>query len=410
MAEEEQDQPSIWARPEPGRQGPAQEPPPAYSPQAWPPPAPYGQQPYPPQPYGQQPYPPPAPYGQQPPYGYPPAPYVPQQQLPSFPHAEPMLYHQMLRTWTYKWWRPLVGSIIVLLGFVLIAPLALVPVLVVGIAIEQGGDNLGTNIMDALSLEDVGPTTLLYLNLTIGAMIPITWFVIRFVHRMRPRWLASVMPKLRWKFLLACMGLAVLALIAQIAVGFVVPLDDAGLGSGVNEFTTTTLVLIVIVILTTPFQAAGEEYVFRGYLMQAVGSLGKATWFKWVAILVTSLIFALAHGVQNPPLFFDRFMFGLVAGWLVIRTGGLEAGIAMHVLNNFLAFGAAIVLGDLSESLTVSEVSWWNIPLTLTQQGVYAILVLWLASTMKLRNRTAPPAPEGEQGQPTSSWPVPTGA
>ena len=28
-------------------------------------------------------------------------------------------------------------------------------------------------------------------------------------------------------------------------------------------------------------------------------------------------------------------MFGLVAGWLVIRTGGLEAGIAMHILDLF---------------------------------------------------------------------------
>ena len=69
--------------------------------------------------------------------------------------------------------------------------------------------------------------------------------------------------------------------------------------------------------------------------MQAIGSfLGFSSdrWVqlmaKWTALLVTSGLFALAHGVQNFPLFFDRFMFGMIAGWLIIHTGGLEAGIA----------------------------------------------------------------------------------
>ena len=31
----------------------------------------------------------------------------------------------------------------------------------------------------------------------------------------------------------------------------------------------------------------------------------------------------------------------------MILTGGLEAGIAMHVLNNFLAFGLALAYGDM---------------------------------------------------------------
>ena len=95
--------------------------------------------------------------------------------------------------------------------------------------------------------------------------------------------------------------------------------------------------------------------------------------------MVTAALFALAHGTQNFPLFFDRFAFGLIAAWLVTRTGGLEAGIALHVLNNFLAFGLALSYGDLSETLNVSEASWWNILLTVTQSAVYAGLVLVVA-------------------------------
>jgi len=154
------------------------------------------------------------------------------------------------------------------------------------------------------------------------------------------------------------------------------------------------------VLLTTPFQAAGEEYVFRGYLMQALGSLTRN---KWLTLLATSTLFAVAHGVQNFPLFFDRFMFGFIAGWLVIRTGGLEAGIAMHILNNFLAFGYALTFFDLSSTLNVSEVGWENIPLTLTQAGTYAVLVLLVARKLDVQRRTAPPAdllPQAQRPRP----------
>jgi hypothetical protein len=125
-------------------------------------------------------------------------------------------------------------------------------------------------------------------------------------------------------------------------------------------------------------------------------------------LLATSTLFAVAHGVQNFPLFFDRFMFGFIAGWLVIRTGGLEAGIAMHILNNFLAFGYALTFSDLSSTLNVSEVGWENIPLTLTQAGTYAALVIFVARKMDVQRRTAPPADLLPPAAPGRSEQVPT--
>ena len=80
-------------------------------------------------------------------------------------------------------------------------------------------------------------------------------------------------------------------------------------------------------------------------------------------------------------------------GWLVIRTGGVEAAIAMHVLNNYLAFTLALTFGDINETLTVTEVSWWNIPVTLTQSLVYAGLVAWVAGRRGLQRTTRPPQP-----------------
>jgi membrane protease YdiL (CAAX protease family) len=373
-------------------------------------PQPYpGQAPYPSGYSHQPPWPPPSPYGGPPqPWGAPqpwgPMPAnQPPQRLPSFPHPEPREYHQMLRTWNYAWWRPVVGILLVVVGMVIVAPLVLMPVLAIGVAIEGGP--FWESFQRAASLEAIGPASLLYLNLTLGAAILVTWFVMRVLHRMRPRWLTSVVPKMRWKFFLICVGLSFVALLAQVVVSAGLPgAQEADITQEVNDFTRTTAILALIILLTTPLQAAGEEYVFRGYLMQALGSLFNN---KWVALVVTATLFAMAHGVQNFPLFFDRLVFGLIAGWLVIRTGGLEAGIAMHILNNFLAFGFALTFSDLTETLNVSEVGWENIPLTLTQAGTYAALVLLVAKRMRLQRRTCPPTQRSTEETTYDAAPVP---
>lgn len=323
------------------------------------------------------------------------------EQPPCFPHSEPRPYHLVLRTWTYHWWRPVVGIVLLALGMLVIVPVLTLPVLLVGVAIE-GGDGGLDGYLDALTraldLTELSPSGLLFFNLSLGGLILWTWGLVRFLHNLRPRWLTSVMPKMRWRFFWACLGIAVLALLAQIAASMLIPTaGDPSLDAGVNPVTGQTVALLVVVLLTTPLQAAGEEYAFRGYLLQAVGALTKRA---WIALTVTSLLFAMAHGVQNFPLFFDRFAFGFIAGWLVIRTGGLEAGIALHILNNLLFFGLGILLGDVGEMVNVSEISWWNIPVTLTQSLLYVLLVLYVARRMNVQRLSRPPASEEPERQP----------
>jgi uncharacterized protein len=275
------------------------------------------------------------------------------------------------------------------------------------VAIEGGDaglDGYVDALTRALDLTELSPSALLWLNLSLGGLILWTWLLIRVLHNLRPRWLTSVMPKMRWRFFWACMGISVVALVAQVALSMLLPAaGDPSLGEGVNPVTGQTLALLIVVVLTTPLQAAGEEYAFRGYLLQAVGALTKRA---WIALTVTSLLFALAHGVQNFPLFFDRFMFGFIAGWLVIRTGGLEAGIALHVLNNLLAFGLGILLGDVGEMINVSEISWWNIPVTVTQSLLYVVLVLLVARRMNVQRLSRPPVEEEPEESREQAVPV----
>lgn len=312
-------------------------------------------------------------------------PYAPRPVLdPAHPHAGPVSYPLVLRTTTYAWWRSLVGAVVLLLGF-LILPIIMLPLLAAGVAIQGGSGTFAKRFADAGSLETVTPASMLYLNVALAGLTLLAMLVVRVIHGLPPRWLASVKPGIRWRFLLACLGLSVVALFASLVVGALLPQDPNQVDGSPHHVTGTLVAIGVVVLLTTPLQALGEEYAFRGYLMQAFGSLTRSRVF---AVLLTSLLFALAHGVQNFPLFFDRFAFGLMAGLTVVLVGGLEAGIALHVMNNLFAFGLALFFGDITSVLNVSEVSWWQLPVTLVQNGVYLVLVLLVARRMGLRRTT----------------------
>jgi hypothetical protein len=311
----------------------------------------------------------------------------------------------MLRTWDYAWWKPVVGLLLLFVGGLIVMPVLLMPVLAVAVALQGGSGSFNDRFSASLTMDAVTPASMLYFNLSLASLTLVCMIILRYLHRLRPRWLSSVLPGIRWKFLFACFGVAVVALVATLMVSTLLPLPSEPVGGGPNELTGRLIATGIVILLTTPLQALGEEYAFRGYLMQVFGSLthGIASGYavsprtasriaSGFALLVTSLLFAWAHGVQNLPLFLDRFAFGLMAGLTVVLLGGLEAAIALHILNNLLAFAIALFFGDIQAALEVSEVSWWRLPVTVVQYGSYLVLVLVLARAMGLRSTTAPPA------------------
>ncbi|WP_426243966.1 CPBP family intramembrane glutamic endopeptidase [Nocardioides sp. LHG3406-4] len=301
------------------------------------------------------------------------------------PSGEPLGYHELHRGGRSGAWRPLLGVVVLFAGVFLLAPLLWQVLFALGYA--AAGEPVASSLERLLDTGDPTPMSLAFLNVVLASAIPVAWFLSRVLHGLRPRWLSSVLPRIRWRFFLACLGLSVLALFATIAVTAVLPQEGGTeVSSTVNDFTSTTRDFLLVVLLLTPLQAAGEEYAFRGYLTQAFGGLFGS---RVVAVVAPALLFGLAHGVgQSLPVFVDRFAFGLVAGTLVILTGGLEAAIAMHVLNNFLAFGLALAFSDMGSALNPTGGSWWSLPGTLTQSLVYLALALSAARRMGLRRTT----------------------
>lgn len=298
--------------------------------------------------------------------------------------ATPLGYHELHKAGSSGIWRPIVGVLIGLAAYMLILPGLWLAFFVAGLALA--GQSVDEAIDRTLSLENLTPSGLAYINVALASAIPLVFFVTWALHGLRPGWVTSVLPRMRWRLLATCIGLSLVTLIATLLVAAVMPSGATGeeVSGELNSFSSTTRDFLLVIVLLTPLQAAGEEYAFRGYLTQAFGGLfGRAA-----AIVIPAVLFALAHGLgQSPPIFFDRLAFGLVAGLLVVLTGGLEAGIAMHVLNNWVAFGVALAYGDISTVLASDgEGSWWMIPVTLTQSLLYLGLVLWVTRSMGLRN------------------------
>ncbi|MEZ4998760.1 MAG: CPBP family intramembrane glutamic endopeptidase [Bacteroidales bacterium] len=105
-----------------------------------------------------------------------------------------------------------------------------------------------------------------------------------------------------------------------------------------NNTSNSLIVLAVLALVLIPFQAAFEEILFRGYLMQGIGVWTRN---RWVPILVTSLLFGLMHGL-NPEVKEYGFLtmmpqyifFGLVFAVLTMFDDGIEVAIGAHAANN----------------------------------------------------------------------------
>ncbi|TPX00539.1 CPBP family intramembrane metalloprotease, partial [Schumannella luteola] len=257
---------------------------------------------------------------------------------PAAPAVEsPTPYHRLFRTAPrYAAWRPLV-AVLMFLGFLIVAEFAIGIVWII-VAFATGDVEL-----DMLTDQDTllahfsdvsNPLSVAYLLASVAVMLPLPGLAMLCVG-LRPIGLRhSVAFRLRWRWMLWCSIPALVITVVNTGLSFLpflfgdpirpVPVDPG-----------TLLVLVVLIVLLVPLQSAAEEYVFRGLIQQTVGA-----WVRnvWVGIAVSTVIFTVGHTQYELWGMLSVAVMG--AGFAIVtwRTGGLEAGIAMHVVNNLLAF------------------------------------------------------------------------
>ncbi len=293
--------------------------------------------------------------------------------------APALPYHRAARSWQgYRWWKPLLTALLAT-TFFLVFTLLLVGVLL-AVAFTAGDGLPMLERMANLDLSD--PFTFGFAMISVILMLPA---IILATLIMGPRplgMLSSVAGRLRWRWLMQCTGLAVVVFAVSFGVSLLLP---AGSGEELPapDFTAATVLpLVIMTLLLVPVQATAEEYVFRGYLMQAIGGWLKHPAF---AILLPVPLFVLGH-VYEPLGQIDVAIFAIFAGWITWRTGGLEAAIAAHVVNNATIF----LLGSVGlVDVNATNVEPLALLVTIPTLGVFAWLVLRLADRHNI-TRTVP--------------------
>lgn len=178
------------------------------------------------------------------------------------------------------------------------------------------------------------PLVFVALLITIIPVIPAI-FIARLITNFKPLGLIhSIAGRMRWSYLSVFLGFGFL-IFGLYNVGNLVLAGSLTTQNSVHPLNSGMFWLyIVLILLIVPFQCYAEELLFRGYLMQTVGR-----WLKnpaW-AIIIPAPIFMVLHGYGLWGLLSVLTM-ALIAGFLCWYTGGLEAGIGLHIANNVSIF------------------------------------------------------------------------
>ncbi|MFC9687815.1 CPBP family intramembrane glutamic endopeptidase [Kribbella sp. NPDC056951] len=291
--------------------------------------------------------------------------------------VEPATYDQLARvTGRHDWWRPIVGTF-VLLGLSIVAEMWVFGQFEsMAASLDLPKDADGFRI-----LSDLSDTALTLAGIALG--IPALALTVWWIQRRTLGSVTSVTGRLRLSWLGRCFALAVLALgLSMVAMGVVGALiepestsEETWVGWGTFAVTLVTLLCLV------PLQAAAEEFIFRGWLLQATGSFLRN---PILIVIPQALLFGAAHGWGTVWGFIDLVVFGVVVGLVTIRTGGLEAAIALHVTNNLTSFiMSSTYVGGLGTDETAADMPWQYAVVDMAVIVLFAVLILQLAKRYK---------------------------
>jgi uncharacterized protein len=135
----------------------------------------------------------------------------------------------------------------------------------------------------------------------------------------------------------------------------------------------STIALVAVAVLVCVIAPIAEEMFFRGYFFSALRSWKGL----WPAAILTGLVFGAIHAGSAPvPFLVPLAVFGFVLCLLYWRTGSLYPCIALHALNNGLAFG-------------VSQHWGWQIPVLMVASLTVISLIILPLGGVRRRPRLA---------------------
>lgn len=197
-----------------------------------------------------------------------------------------------------------------------------------GLSLVQGGVSIGATLaaLGVQSLALVGGTLLAGRARPYDAPAPRTPLSTGKAILLGTYYLVTLLPRA---------AILVAVLLALPVEGIPRPQDPVGaLASGGLSLPMMALLALDVVVLAP----IAEELLFRGFLLPRLAARLHPT----TALLATAVLFAALHthyGVQALVL----IVHGMVLGWARLRTGGLAAPVALHMMVNAVALAAGLL-------------------------------------------------------------------
>lgn len=290
-------------------------------------------------------------------------------------------YPQFWRAPGIKAFIPIVATLLMGVAFMTTSTVAVI------VALFAGGIP-GEEELDAILAGQLTPGLVLANSIGIALVLACGFLVVRLTGQ-RPGYLSSVVGTFRWGFFWRCV--AVCAAVFVVYTGVSVLLDGVdSLGLALRDYSWW---LLIGLMLVTPFQAAAEEYLLRGFVLRTVGS-----WFSAPVVaavvggLVNSVIFAALHASGDIWLNLVYFSMGAIASYLVWRTGGLEGAVAIHIVNNMIGM-AMLPFQDMEAQFDRSAgVGGPAVLLQVVTIAVAAWLIVLVARRTQIAVEGPPPA------------------
>lgn len=248
----------------------------------------------------------------------------------------------------YKWFKPILALLLFLVLYVVFNCIVeVISAFYHSVAVDPATVVLANDAY--LKTDFSNPIDVFLTAANVAILIPAAAIAVKATGLGTLGTLSSVAGHLRWDLLKKiALPLFLISLVLISAMQLIPAAIDGSLAD-LGELRFPVLAMIAVIVFV-PFQAAAEEYAFRGIIFQAFGS-----WIPVVVItcILQALIFGGMHGyniVGNIGIVINGFIWG----WLILKTGGLEASICLHAANNVVGMLFTCVSAQAAVTTTVS--------------------------------------------------------
>ena len=264
---------------------------------------------------------------------------------------------------SYRWYKPLLVALLTVLFAILFSILIFVPVGFFS-AVSSGDTSSVVSAATGYDSMRVGSFTDAVSGFAgLAVFIPALALAAKIVKDRPFSSYSSSRGGWNWKIFFKCLGVALPVAGIPVAISNLI----VG-GDGVNRFTAAGFIALTILC---PLQCAAEEYIFRAFTLQTIGSWSR---IPLLAVILSSVLFAAGHPYNLVGVIAVLYS-GLLWGLMIRHTHGIEASAAAHIVNN-LVFFYMMGLGMVTLS---SETPVSDLVIGIIKDTLYFAVILWIS-------------------------------